>query len=307
MVSGSRPADVAPRVRSALYVPGHRGDFLAKADQRGADAVIIDLEDSVTDARRSEARAVTGEWIASRSDRLRPVVTVRINGIEEGWLDSDLEAIVDANLTAVVVPKVRSEADVRTVDANLTKWEERKRLEPGRIRIWPLVETASAARQAFEIAGGSPRVAYMGGGTAEGGDLARDLGFQWTVDGLETLYIRSKVLLDVRAAGVPNPMTGLVARVDDPEAVERFARQGRQLGYAGSMVIHPAHVEIVNRVFSPSPAEVREAEEMLAALTAAEQAGDLAVTYRGRMIDKAMVHTSRQLLEDAQRFGVLAQ
>ena len=305
MVSGLRPAE-APRIRSALFVPGHRADFLAKAGQRGADAVIVDLEDSVTDARRDEARRLTGDWIESRSDPLRPVVCVRINGLDQRWLEADLDAIVHPGLTAVVVPKVQSEADVRTVAAALDAVEAARGLPPGGVRIWPLVETAGAARRAFEIAAASPRLAYMGGGTAQGGDLAREIGFQWTVEGMETLYIRSKVLLDVRAAGVPNPMTGLVARVDDPGAVERFARQGRQLGYAGTMVIHPAHVEIANRVFAPSSEEIREAEEMLAALEAAERAGDLAVVYRGRMIDKAMVHTSRQLLDDAARFGLVA-
>lgn len=306
MASGGSLQPV-PRVRSALYVPGHRADFLAKVEQRGCDAVIIDLEDAVADARREEARRVTGAWIAARTDPLRPVVMVRINGLAQGWLKPDLDAIVGPNLTAVLVPKVTAEEDVEVVAAALDRFEAERGIEPGRVRIWPLVETASAARRAFEIASASSRVAYMGGGTAEGGDLARDIGFQWTVEGLETLYLRSKVLIDVRAAGVENPMTGLVARIDDPSAVEAFASQGRQLGYAGSMVIHPAHVEIVNRAFSPSSAEVLDAEEMLAALEAAEAAGgDLAVTHRGRMIDKAMVHTSRQVLEDARRFGVTA-
>ncbi len=306
MVVG-KDARPVPRVRSALYIPGHRAYFLAKADQRGADAVILDLEDAVAGACREKARRIASEWIASRPDPRRPLVCVRINGLGEGWLERDLEAVVGPNLTAVLVPKVRSATDVKTVAEALDAVETAIGIERGHVRIWPLVETVAAVRSAFEIASASPRVAYMGGATAEGGDLAHDLGFQWTVEGLETLYLRSKVLLDVRAAGVQNPMTGLVARVDDLAAVEAFARQGRQLGYAGCMVIHPAHVEIVNRTFSPTPEEVRQAKEILAALKAAEAAGgDLALTYRGRMIDKAMIHIARQLLEDARRLGVVS-
>src|SRR5581483_9538953 len=96
----------APRVRSALFVPGGRADFLAKADQRGADAIIIDLEDSVADGKLPEARANAGKWISSRPSRTNPVVCVRINALDEGRLSDDLEAIVYDQLTAVVVPKV---------------------------------------------------------------------------------------------------------------------------------------------------------------------------------------------------------
>jgi citrate lyase subunit beta/citryl-CoA lyase len=281
----------APRVRSALFVPGGRADFLAKADQRGADAIIIDLEDSVADGKLDEARANTGKWISSRPSPLNPVVCVRINALDEGRLNDDLAAIVYPQLTAVVVPKLSHEDEVREVADKLSFYEGARGMEHGTVRIWPLVETASAIQRADKVASASDRVAYMGAGTSRQGDIARAIRFQWSPENTETLFIRSKVLVDVRAAGVPNPVSGLVSIIDSTKEMEMLARQSRQLGYEGLMAIHPSHVAIINEVFSPTEAEIQEAKEVMEALADAEARGLGAVTYKGAMIDKAMAET----------------
>jgi citrate lyase subunit beta/citryl-CoA lyase len=290
-----------PRVRSALFVPGTRDDFVAKADTRGADAVIFDLEDSVAEGRLDDARALVGGWIHDRTSRVGPVVCVRVNALVEGRLDGDLDAVVHDAITAVVVPKITHEDDVAAVAEAVAHIEGRRGLPRGHVRIWPLVETAAAVQRADRLASASPRVAYMGGGTSRQGDIARALGFRWTPEGLETLFVRSKVLVDVRAAGVPNPISGLVSNLADPSDLETFARQSRQLGYEGLMVIHPSQVALVNGVFSPTDDERREAREVIAALADAEARGLGAVTHRGRMIDRAMADTIRAqgLLDDA--------
>jgi citrate lyase subunit beta/citryl-CoA lyase len=136
----------------------------------------------------------------------------------------------------------------------------------------------------------------MGGGSTEGGDLARSIGLQWTPAATETLYIRSKVLVDVRAAGIPNPMSGIVSSIDRLDEVESFARQSRQLGYEGLMVIHPSHLPVVNRIFTPTESERTEAREIISRLGEAAGTGSAAVTYKGRMIDAAMIRTAEQLL-----------
>jgi len=283
----------APRVRSALFVPGSRPDFLAKADQRGADAIIIDLEDSVADGKLDEARKITSDWISSRPDRLKPVVCVRINALEEGRLNDDLNAIVHPQLTAVVVPKLSHEDEVHEVADKLSYFEGMRGIEHGTVRIWPLVETASAIQRADKVASASDRVAYMGAGTSRQGDIARAIRFEWSPENNETLFIRSKVLVDVRAAGVPNPISGLVSIIDSTKEMEMLARQSRALGYEGLMAIHPSHVAIINEVFSPSEAEIQEAKEVMEALADAEARGLGAVTYKGAMIDKAMAETIR--------------
>ena len=188
----------------------------------------------------------------------------------------------------------------------MTNQAERERglgLPAGDIRIWPIVETARAVRAAYEIARASPRVAYMGGSAGDQGDLARELGFRWSPDFVETLYVRSKVLVDVRAAGVPNPMTGVVTSLDGTAQVEAFARQSRGLGYEGMMVIHPAHIEPVNAAFSPSDEELAAARRLLAAMEQAERGGDGAIAHEGGMVDAAMVRLARELLAEAAELG----
>jgi citrate lyase subunit beta/citryl-CoA lyase len=286
-------------VRSALFIPGSRNDFLEKADQRGADAVLLDLEDSVVEGRIDAARTSVRAWLEARPAPVDPVACVRLHAPDDHQLDEDLDAVVQPQLTAVLVPKVTHEDEVVEVAEALAFYEGRRAMPRGEVRIWPLVETATAVQRADRIARASGRVAYMGGGTSRQGDIARALGFQWSADGLETLFLRSKVLVDVRAAGVPNPVSGLVSSLDGSADLETFARQSRALGYEGLMVIHPSQVARVNEVFSPTAEEREEARAVLAALADAEAQGLGAVTYRGRMIDRANIETihARGLVE----------
>ena len=142
--------------------------------------------------------------------------------------------------------------------------------KPGSCRWW---ETASAVRRAYDLATASARVAYMGGATSRQGDLARSVGYEWTPEGGETMYLRQKVLIDVRAAGVPNPLSGLWGIVDDLDGLARLAAQTRQLGYEGMLAIHPSHIPIINQVFSPTPAEIDGWRRLIAATEDAEAPG----------------------------------
>ena len=222
-----------------------------------------------------------------------PVVCVRLHAPEDDELDADLDAVVHPHLTAVLVPKVTHEDQVVEVAEALAFHEGRRGMPRGQVRIWPLVETArrDPARRSHRRERRT-RVAYMGGGTSRQGDIARALGFRWSPEGLETLFLRSKVLVDVRAAGVPNPISGLVSSIDGTDDLLTFAQQSRALGYEGVMCIHPSQVALVNEVFSPTAEERQEAGVIVpAALAVAEEQGLGAVTYRGRMIDRANIET----------------
>jgi citrate lyase subunit beta / citryl-CoA lyase len=202
----------APLMRSALFVPGHRDDFFTKGARSGADGLIFDLEDSVPKPMRAEARVKVAAWIA-RPGAARQVLSVRINALEHDCLDDDLSAAVTRSLTAVQLPKVESPDDVLRLESALVRHEQRLGLPAGHVRIWPLLETAQGVHSAFEIAMCSARVVYMGAGLSPNGDLARSLGVHHTGTFLEALFVRSKVLLDARAAGVPNPIGGLSATI----------------------------------------------------------------------------------------------
>jgi citrate lyase subunit beta / citryl-CoA lyase len=290
-----------PPVRSALFVPAIRRDLLDKALRTGADALIADLEDSVADARKDEACAVLLGWLDDLGDDA-PVVVVRINGLGEDRLPADLGVCVHPRVTAVMVPKIETSDDVITVDGALSVHEQLSGREVGSTLIWPIVETARAVRLAFDIATSSRRiVAFMGGSAGDAGDLAASVGFEWTEEFTETLFIRSKVLVDVRAAGLANPISGVVTDLRSLDQVERFAVQSRRLGYEGMMVIHPSHVAVVNRIFSPSDERVAWARGVLGALAEAERQGSAAIRFDGMMVDVAMAAWARRVLAAAER------
>jgi citrate lyase subunit beta / citryl-CoA lyase len=284
-------------VRSALFVPAIRRDLLDKALLRsGADALIADLEDSVADARKDEACDVLRGWLDDLGEDA-PVVVIRINGLADGRLPADLAVCVHPRVTAVMVPKIETSEDVITVDGALSVHEPRSGREVGSTLIWPIVETARAVRLAYDIATSSRRiVAFMGGSAGDAGDLAASVGFEWTEEFTETLFIRSKVLVDVRAAGVQNPISGVVTDLRSLDQVERFAVQSRQLGYEGMMVIHPSHVPVVNAVFRPSAERVAWARGVLDALAEAERQGSAAIRFEGMMVDVAMAVSARRVL-----------
>lgn len=297
-----------PMIRSALFVPASSERFLRAAIRSGADAVILDLEDGVADASRDVAREMAGNFILRQPEDGVLSVLVRINPLTAGQLDMDLDAVVQPSLDGVLLPKVDGPRDIAELDRQLSWYEGRHRIPHGTVRIWPLLETATAIARVAEIAVASPRVAHLGGAIAHGGDLARSLGLGPDGDGLESLYLRSRVLVEARAAGIANPITGLYTDVDDLSGLESFAVLGRRLGYDGMMVIHPAHVPIVNRVFSPSEAALDEAHRILAAIDGAALAGSGAVRLDGRMIDAAMATTARSLIaRDADARAKLAQ
>ena len=166
-------------------------------------------------------------------------IVVRVNRLETGLTGTDIEAVAGPYLYCILLPKVEGPADVVEVDTLLRHVERQKGLETGRIFIDPALETASGIRQSWEIANASPRIAHMGASGGKGGDTARSIGFQWTPQGMETLFLRSKVLVDVRAAGIPYPMSGGWMDLHDLDGLRAAARQAKQLGYTGMHLIHP--------------------------------------------------------------------
>ncbi|MDX3519989.1 CoA ester lyase [Streptomyces scabiei] len=289
-------------LRSLLFVPGTRTDWLPKARAAGADAAILDLEDAVPAAHRLSARAGVSEAVAraaaAPADQADPMALfVRVNPLD-GWAGAEeLRAVVRPGLTGVVLPKVRSAQDVRLADRLLGWCEREQGLPPGQVALVPLLETAHALREAYDIARAAPRIAYLGALTAPGGDVERAVGYRWSPEGTETTALRSRVLLDARAAGVPCPVGGVWTRVGDLPGLRAFAEQNRSLGYEGMMAIHPSHVPVINEVFSPGPAELARCAELIAAVEAAQGDGRGAVTFRGEMVDEAMAATARLVLE----------
>ena len=291
-------------IRSLLFVPGNREQWMRKALASEADALVFDLESAIPRAEAGPAREMCRRVLDEHRSP-RPALFVRVCDARSPEQALDLAAVVGAGLHAILLPQVISASDVIATDEALTRCEEAAGVAPGRTLLMPLVESANAIRSAFEIASASPRVAYMGGATSRGGDLARSLGYRFSAEGRETLFLRSKVLVDVRAAGIANPISGLWGSVDDLEGLQAFAEQSRDLGYEGLMAIHPSQLPIINAVFSPSDHEIAEWQDILTAMQRAEAEGRGAIRLDGRLIDAAHVQTAEQQLERARRLGLL--
>lgn len=272
----------------ALYAPGDRPERFGKALDAGADAVIVDLEDAVTAARKEEARDALGvfaeEWRARGAER--PAVQVRVNAIGSRWHDADVAAV--AQLPAefgVRLPKTQSEDDVRTVRAAL----------PGR-PVHALLETALAVERAYEIAAAG--ASSIAAGEA---DLRSELGIPAGTAGEPGLaYSRSRLVNAAAAAGLPSPLMAVWADLADLDGLERSCRVGRALGYAGRTAVHPRQIAAIRRIFTPEAAEVERARRILerVASAAADGAGAF-VLEDGTFIDVAMVRGAERVIAAA--------
>ena len=291
-------------VRSLLFVPGNRASWMGKAVASGTDAVVFDLEGSLPPQEKEIGRRQVRE-VLDAADPDGPAMHVRVNDARCGIMVDDLDVVVGPGLACVLLPQVQSVEDVVLLDEHLTRLEQERGLAANSICINPLMETPQALYAAYAIATCSPRIAYMGSGISKRGDIARTVGYRWTQEGLETLYFRSKVLLETRAAGVPNPLSGMWGDVADLEGLRGLANQTRNIGYDGMMVIHPSHVPVVNEVFSPTQAEVQRWQETIEAMEAAQRGGLGAIRLHGAVVDEAHVWTAKQELQKAARFGLV--
>jgi len=294
-MSSTHNTDIGRLVRrSSLIFPANVTRFVEKAYTRGADCIVMDLEDSVPPSEKETARSLVKDAI--------PIVgkgggdvAVRINRPPD-QAKLDLEASVWSGLTCVALPKVESAEEVRVRADIIAELEQRRGIKPGKVQIAVAVETALGVVKAYEIAAASPRTVSIGVGAE---DLTQEMGVQTTAEGQELWYARSKVLTDAYAAGV-QPM-GLVGVEPftwrEPEKAYDAAVNSRRLGYKGAQSIHPAPIPYLNQGFSV-PQE--EAEQMRRALDAFEEGlkkGTASVNVDGRMIDVASVERCRRILD----------
>ncbi|MFF6849203.1 MULTISPECIES: HpcH/HpaI aldolase/citrate lyase family protein [Streptomyces] len=290
-------------LRSLLFVPGSRTDWLPKAESAGADAAILDLEDAVPEdgkaaAREAVAQAVTADQMTDGTPGPMRLL-VRINALDgaTGWQGADdLRAVARPGLYGIVLPKVSGPEDVTTADRLLAWCEREHGLPEGHFALLPLLETARGLREAYAIGRAAARIAHLGAVTAPGGDVERAIGYRWSPEGEETRELRARALLDARAADRPHPVAGLWADVADLAGLRRFAEQNRALGYEGMAVIHPSHVPVVNEVFAPDAEELARCGRLIAAVERAQAEGAGAVLFEGRMVDEAMAATARRTL-----------
>jgi len=283
--------------RSMLFVPGHRKGWAAKAVAAGTDAIILDLEDSVPQDMKAEARHMVAETIRDLAKNHPDVgVYVRLNALETGMMGDDLEAVAIEGCHGFLPPKTYGARDVICADALVSHFERRNGVTQGSLEFVLSLETAQAYADCENMITASPRCATLFAGTARDADVSRSVGFEFTPDGLETLYLRSRAVLAVRAAGKDFPLVGLWQDLKDIDGAWKFARDNKKLGFRGLVAIHPSHVPIANEVFQPTAQEVSFYRGMIEAFEAGLAKGIAAVDYEGMHIDLAHVKTAKEVI-----------
>lgn len=267
--------------RSLLFVPGNDGDKLEKALSAGADAVVADLEDAVPAGEKETARSLVAERLAGA--RTASLVAVRVNGAGTPFWEEDVRALAGLPLGALVLPKATPDA-VRELPQEGPP-------------VLAIVESARGLKQAFETAS-APRVAALALGAV---DLGLELRLEPRPDGQEVLLARSQLVLDSAAAGIRAPFDLVHLDTRDGEGLERECRLARSLGFRGKLCIHPAQIETVNRVFSPSEAELERSRRIIDVYEQGAAEGRGAVALDGEMVDLPVVERARQVLAQAER------
>ena len=288
-----------PAMRSLLFVPANRPSWMEKALASAPDAIVLDLEDSVPPQEKEQARRGLKNLIAMACEHT-PRLLVRVNRGRFMHDFADVQAAVSEGVSALFIPKSEGPEDVEFTSRMLAEIELQKGLEPNRISLVVPLETARAVQLSYEIAQ-KDRVETLVACTAKNADVARELGFDWTSEGLETLYHRSRAVIACRAAGRKHPIGGLWQDVHDLDGLKTFSKHNKSLGYTGEIVLHPSNVAVVNAVYSLSEAEVEYYRGMIDAYEAAQKNGRASLMYRGEHVDIAHVETARAALQNAGR------
>jgi citrate lyase subunit beta/citryl-CoA lyase len=293
-------------MRSLLFVPGDSERKLEKGFGAGADAVIIDLEDSVAGANKAVARDVAARFISSQKQGTSSAIYVRVNDLSTGLTDDDLAALVPAKPDGIMLPKSNSGQDVQQLAAKLRVHEAESGLPDGAIRILPIItETAAGVLAAASYAGASARLAGLTWGAE---DLSAAIGARSARDenGRYTDVFRLARAMTILAAGAAE-----VAAIDtvfpdfrDMAAFERECRDAERDGFTGKMAIHPAQVPVINGAFTPSTEVVERSRAIVQAFAAAGNPGVVGID--GKMYDRPHLRLAERLLARARAAGLSA-
>jgi citrate lyase subunit beta/citryl-CoA lyase len=284
-------------MRSFLFVPADGGKKLDKAMASGADALIVDLEDSIAPERKAQARKLAAAFLEETIGQAsRPRLIVRVNGIATGLIDDDLDAVIPARPDAILLPKAEGGAAVTHADAKISTREAIAGLGDGAVKIIALAtETAQALFLAGTYRGSSTRLAGLTWGAE---DLSAELGAEANRDAQGNFldpYRLARVLCLAGAANAQVPAIDTVY-VDfrNDAGLRRECEEARRDGFSAKMAIHPAQVAIINDVFTPKPEAIARAKAIVAAFAAAPGAGTIGIG--GVMYDRPHLARAKQLL-----------
>jgi citrate lyase subunit beta/citryl-CoA lyase len=277
-------------LRSFLFAPGNHARRVEKALTLPADAVILDLEDAVAISEKPATR----ELVVRAFDNPRHgKLYVRVNAYSTEWCYADVVAVALSGVDGIILPKVESPDQLRSVDWLLSNLERDRGLPIGGIDLVPIIETAVGMSNVGAIAGSGSRTKRLAFGA---GDYTLDLGMIWSQNEAELLPARSAVVMASRAAGIEPPLDTVWADLRDAEGFARSAGQAAALGFQGKMCIHPDQIAVTNAAFSPSAEQLAWAGRVVAAFIEAEAKGLASIQLDGQFIDYPIVQRARQVI-----------
>ena len=280
--------------RAFLYTPGDDLHKIEKACTLKADCVCVDLEDAVSFSHKEEARLTAAHTLGTfdfgKSERL-----VRINAPSTNFFMPDLRIIVDAIPDGIVIPKIEDAETLQYVDGFLEAFEAKKELPIGLIRLIAIIETARSFVNLREICEATSRLAALIFGAE---DLAVSLGARRTASNREVFYARSQMVLYAAASNL-DAIDLVCNNYREMDIIQIEALEGAQLGYCGKQVIHPNQISIVQKAFSPTPEEIKKAQQIVMEYEQHMGDGKGAIGLQGKLVDMPVYRQAKQLLEKA--------
>jgi len=282
--------------RSLIFVPGNSMRFVEKAKTLAADIICFDLEDSVPDNEKDAARRIISETLLARRQEYSGIVYVRTNSPESGLIPDDLKAVLQEGIDGIVVPKVNDVSEMLEIKKHIVMLEKERKTD--KIALMPSIETARGVVNAYLIASAEERIKALVFGVF---DFLYDMRLDYDEhDPLGYSYVRAKIPVDARAAGV-HAIDAIWQKIDDIDGLIRDATMARRLGYSGKSIIHPSQIEPVHKVFRPSKNEVEWAKKVVQALGQAMKKGTGrgAIRLEGKMIDVVHYKQAKAILDAA--------
>jgi citrate lyase subunit beta/citryl-CoA lyase len=276
--------------RSLIFVPGNNSRFLEKAKKLQADIVCFDLEDSVPDNEKANARKLIKSALKSRKS-YESSIFVRTNSPTSGKISADLKEIVQKGIDGIVIPKVNNIKELKQIEKILSGLEKTRKLKT--IQIIPSIESAEGVVNTFSIASFGKRVSAVVFGVF---DLLNDLGVEYTKDSEGAKYSRRKIPVDAHAAGIA-VIDAIWQDLKDTKGLEQDCKIGKSLGYSGKSIIHPDQIPIVHRLFHPNKSEIIWAEKVCKTYLESTKNGKGATTVDGKMIDEVHFKQAKVILD----------
>ncbi|MDG1986908.1 MAG: CoA ester lyase [Halieaceae bacterium] len=278
-------------LRSFLFAPGNHARKVEKAFTLDADAVILDLEDSVPAKEKILSRK---QVIDALSKPHKAHGYIRINGCDTEFFENDIQEVVGPWLDGIVLPKAETSKMVEQVSFQISEAEKKYGLPLNSIELLPIIETAKGIENANEIAAGSDRIYRLAFG---GGDYTLDLNYIWNRDEEVLSYARSKIGHACRVANIEPPIDTVVLEIKDDDRFIASAERGRTFGFSGKLCIHPDQISLCNKIFSPDGDEIAYAQKVILAFAKSESDGSASIEIDGNFVDYAIVKKAQRIID----------